>query len=59
MSSSESQLLQSPMEQFEIMPLYSMYIGWLDVSVTNQTLILFVIMTAVLCVRASLMSSLD
>jgi ATP synthase subunit 6 len=59
MSDSESQLLQSPMEQFEIMPLYSMYIGWLDVSVTNQTLILCVIMTSVLCVRASLMSSLD
>ena len=56
---SSSQLLRSPMEQFEIMPLYSMYIGWLDISVTNQTLTLAIIITSILCLRTSLMSPLD
>ena len=58
-SDSDNQLLRSPMEQFEIMPLYSMYIGWLDISITNQTLILAIIIGSLLCLRASLMSTLD
>lgn len=51
--------LLSPIEQFEIMPLISIYLGWFDVSVTNQTVALFVIFSALLSLRTGLTSYLD
>ena len=33
----------SPLEQFEILPLFSLYLGGLDFSITNETVILVVI----------------
>jgi ATP synthase subunit 6 len=33
----------SPLEQFEILPLFSLYLGGLDFSITNETIILVVI----------------
>jgi F-type H+-transporting ATPase subunit a len=33
----------SPLEQFEILPLFSLYLGGLDFSITNETIILLVI----------------
>jgi ATP synthase subunit 6 len=33
----------SPLEQFEILPLFSLYLGGLDFSITNETIILMVI----------------
>jgi len=37
--------LSSPLEQFEILPLFSLNLGYLDLSITNQTVILFLILT--------------
>jgi len=33
----------SPLEQFEILPVFSFYLGGLDFSITNETIILVVI----------------
>jgi len=33
-------LFYSPLEQFEILPLISLYLGGLDFSITNETVIL-------------------
>jgi len=36
-------IFYSPLEQFEILPLFSLYLGGLDFSITNETVILGVI----------------
>ena len=36
-------LLSSPLEQFEILPVISFYLGGLDFSITNEAVILFLI----------------
>ena len=36
-------LFSSPLEQFEILPIFSFYMGGLDFSVTNEAAILFLI----------------
>jgi hypothetical protein len=36
-------LFASPLEQFEILPLLQIYLGGLDFSITNETIILFII----------------
>jgi hypothetical protein len=36
-------LFSSPLEQFEILPLISFYLGGLDFSITNEAVILFLI----------------
>jgi F0F1-type ATP synthase membrane subunit a len=36
-------LFSSPLEQFEILPLVSFYLGGLDFSITNEAVILFLI----------------
>ena len=36
-------LFSSPLEQFEILPIFSFYMGGLDFSVTNEAVILFLI----------------
>lgn len=51
--------LLSPIEQFEIMPLIPIYLGWFDISVTNQTIALLLIILTVLSLRTSLTSYLD
>ena len=35
--------LYSPLEQFEILPLISLNLGFLDLSITNQTILLLLI----------------
>lgn len=54
-----SGFLSSPIEQFEIMPLIPIHLGWFDVSITNQTIALFLIFSVVLSLRTSLTSCLD
>lgn len=49
----------SPIEQFEIMPLISIYLGWFDIIITNQTVALFLIILTLLSLRTSLTSNLD
>ena len=34
------EIFLSPLEQFEILPLFSLYFGELDFSITNETVIL-------------------
>jgi len=36
-------LFTSPLEQFEIIPVISLYLGGLDFSITNETIILLLI----------------
>ena len=36
-------LFSSPLEQFEILPVFSLYMGGLDFSITNEAVILFLI----------------
>lgn len=52
-------VLISPIEQFEIMPLISLYLGWFDICITNQTVTLFLIILTLLCLRTGLTSHLD
>jgi ATP synthase subunit 6 len=47
------------MEQFEIMPLISIYLGWFDITITNQTVAFFLIIFTVSCLRTSLTSYSD
>ena len=49
----------SPIEQFEIMPLVALKAGWFDISITNQTITLFLIFAALLCFKKSLLGKFD
>jgi ATP synthase subunit 6 len=49
----------SPLEQFEILPLFSLYMGNLDFSITNETVILFIIFTSVFLFKSSLVNQKD
>jgi ATP synthase subunit 6 len=46
--------LFSPLEQFEILPVFSLYMGGLDFSITNATIILFVVFFIVYILRLSI-----
>ena len=52
-------LLSSPVEQFEIMPLFPIYMGWLDISITNQTSVLVTVFTGLMLMRSSIMNQSD
>jgi len=49
----------SPLEQFEITPLLSLAVGMFDVSITNQTYILWIILIALVTLFFSLESAKD
>ena len=53
------QLLPSPIEQFEIMPLFSIWFGLFNINLTNQTVVLVLIFITLLAIRASLMNQVD
>lgn len=53
------ELLLSPIEQFEIMPFFSICLGLFNINLTNQTVALVLIFTTVLMIRASLMNQVD
>jgi len=36
-------LFSSPLEQFQVLPIFSCYFGFVDVSLTNETIILLLI----------------
>lgn len=50
------EFLFSPLEQFEILPIFSLYLGNLDFSITNETIILGVVFFSVYVFKASLVS---
>lgn len=52
-------LLPSPIEQFEIMPLFSICLGLFNINLTNQTVVLLLIFITLLIIRASLMNQID
>lgn len=49
----------SPLEQFEILPLFSIYLGNLDFSITNETVILFVVFFSVYLFKSSIVNQSD
>lgn len=49
----------SPIEQFEIMPLITLKAGWFDISITNQTITLFLIFATLFCLKNSLLGKFD
>jgi ATP synthase subunit 6 len=53
------QLLLSPLEQFEILPILSIYFGSLDFSVTNETIILLLVFFIIYVFKTSLLNNLD
>jgi ATP synthase subunit 6 len=52
-------ILTSPLEQFEILPLISFYFGGLDFSITNETIILFLIFSILIILRSSMVNQSD
>jgi ATP synthase subunit 6 len=52
-------LLHSPIEQFEIMPLFSIHMGWFDINITNHTVIMILLVITIALLRTSLMSQSD
>ncbi len=36
-------ILTSPLEQFQVLPIFSFYFGFVDLSLTNETIILILI----------------
>jgi ATP synthase subunit 6 len=52
-------ILLSPLEQFEILPVFSLYLGNLDFSITNETIILFVIFFFVYLFKRSIVNQSD
>jgi ATP synthase subunit 6 len=50
------EFLFSPLEQFEILPIFSLYLGNLDFSITNETIILGVVFFSVYVFKASLVN---
>jgi ATP synthase subunit 6 len=49
----------SPLEQFEILPLFSLYFGGLDFSITNETVILFIIFFVLVVFKSSMVNQSD
>lgn len=52
-------ILLSPLEQFEILPVFSLYLGNLDFSLTNEAIILFVIFFCVYLFKRSIVKQSD
>ena len=48
------EIFLSPLEQFEILPLFSLYLGGLDFSITNETVILFIIFLVLFIFKSSM-----
>jgi hypothetical protein len=38
-----TQIFTSPLEQFQVLPIFSFYFGFIDLSLTNETIILILI----------------
>lgn len=36
-------IFTSPLEQFQVLPIFSFYLGFIDLSITNETIILILI----------------
>lgn len=51
--------LSSPLEQFEILPVFSFYLGYLDFSITNEVIILTVIFFCVYLFKRSIVNQSD
>ena len=49
----------SPLEQFEVLPLFSLYLGSVDFSITNETIVLAVIFLCVYFFKASIVKQSD
>jgi ATP synthase subunit 6 len=49
----------SPLEQFEILPLFSLYLGGLDFSITNEAVILFIIFFVLVVLKSSMVNQSD
>ena len=52
-------LLLSPIEQFEVMPLIALKLGWFDISITNQTIVVVFAFLGVFCIKNSMISQID
>ena len=52
-------LFLSPLEQFEILPLIPLYLGGLDLSITNETIILFLIFLVLFSLKTSMVNQSD
>jgi len=52
-------IFYSPLEQFEILPLFSLYLGGVDFSFTNETVILFLIFFLVYLFKLVMLSPFD
>jgi hypothetical protein len=52
-------ILLSPLEQFEILPVFSLYFENLDFSLTNEAIILFVIFICVYLFKQSIVKPSD
>ena len=49
----------SPLEQFEILPLFSLYLGGLDFSITNEAVILLIIFFVLVVLKSSMVNQSD
>ena len=56
---SQNSLLLSPIEQFEILPIIALKLGWFDVSITNHTIVIFLAFSALLLLKNSMMNQID
>lgn len=36
-------IFTSPLEQFQVLPIFSVYLGFIDLSITNETIVLILI----------------
>lgn len=59
MSYNLQNIFLSPLEQFEILPLVSLYLGGLDFSITNETIILFIIFFVLYTFKSSIVNQSD
>lgn len=55
----KSVFLLSPIEQFEIMPIIALKLGWFDISITNHTIVILVIISALFVLRGGMLSPRD
>ena len=53
------QIFLSPLEQFEILPLFSLYLGGLDFSITNETVVLAIIFLVLFILKSSMVNQSD
>ena len=51
--------LLSPIEQFEIMPIIALKLGWFDISITNHTIVVLVIIFGLFVLRGGMLSPRD